>query len=565
VWIAILLIVLAAGVIRSVDLGRNPPGFFVDEAFTGYDAYSIAKTGRDLWGERMPVFFRSWGDYNSGLYRYLSVPWVAALGLSEAAVRATAAFVGALTVLLAFLIGRRLFSAKVGLVAAALLAISPWHFQFSRIAFRGILLPCFLVLAAFLFLKAVEKRGAWFVAAAAAFGVCLYTYSPARIIVPAMIVFLLVRHRRRLRSAWKVLAVSLVVFLVLSVPLANLTLSGKGQQRYEIMSIFRGAPEEVQGAPGEVPGAAGEAPGAAGEAPGAAGEAGLLSGPARAIGVFARNYASHFSPRFLLTRGDVNLRHSPTGIGQLNWAEFALFAAGIVLALWRRKEAHVLLLFWILIAPVPGSLTTDNVPNALRAIGFLPAVQLLAATAVVELLDGAWLERPAYRRAIQWALAAVLIVVAALGVVRHLGTYYGQYKIDAAPWWDYGYRQAITFCEKDPAAFRAVAIVAPDQMLMTTYSNNPFAYAFPLFYARLDPATVQKTGRPGRYAVIDPPVGRGITDEMLEPGVLYVLRPSHVVRVMPLEIVNYPSGDPALVIAARAGRSGGGSGGREDR
>ena len=90
-WVVLLAVLAAAAFARCVDLGRNPPGLFVDEAFKGYDAYSILKTGRDLWGERLPLFFRSWGDYNSGLYRYLTVPWVAALGLTEAAVRATGA------------------------------------------------------------------------------------------------------------------------------------------------------------------------------------------------------------------------------------------------------------------------------------------------------------------------------------------------------------------------------------------------------------------------------------------------------------------------------------------
>jgi 4-amino-4-deoxy-L-arabinose transferase-like glycosyltransferase len=511
-----VIILAAAALLRVVDLDRLPPGLFVDEAFTGYDAYSILETGRDMWGERFPVFFRSWGDYNSGLYRYLTVPWVAALGLNEGAVRAAAALAGVLTVFLAYLLGSRLFSRRVGLAAAAFLAVSPWHLQFSRIGFRGILLPLFLTAGVVAFEHAV-RRGTWrLIGAAAVFGVALYTYSPARVIVPLMLVVLGVMYRRRLGRRPAVLG-AVVLLVLLAIPLISITLSGEGQQRYEIMSIFRAEGAET------------------------------TSG----LALFARNYVSHFSPRFLLVSGDVNLRHSPPGIGQLNWGVFLLFIVGLAAAVARRKRRHVLLMAWLLVAAIPDSLTTDNVPNALRSITMLPAIQVLAAVGLFEIIDGRWAGKLRAARVKPAIIAGLVLGLAILGAARSLSVYFGEYRARSAPWWDYGYREAIEYAESVEGRYQGIAVLAPCPESMRTYANNPYAFIFPLFYTAHDPATLHRRKNTGKYALLTPPAGAPVTDDMLRPGILYILRGERARIADPLHVVPYPSGEPAFVLAER--------------
>ena len=135
---------LGAFLLRFWGLGRLP--LFVDEAYTGYDAASVLETGRDMWGVLLPVYFQSWGgDALEGLYRYLCLPFVGLLGPLALAVRLPAALVGTATVILTFFAGRRLLDARAGWIAAFLLAVSPWHLAFSRVGFRGILLPAAII------------------------------------------------------------------------------------------------------------------------------------------------------------------------------------------------------------------------------------------------------------------------------------------------------------------------------------------------------------------------------------------------------------------------------------
>ncbi|HXO19188.1 MAG TPA: glycosyltransferase family 39 protein [Thermoanaerobaculia bacterium] len=84
------------------------------------------------------------------------------------------AFFGTLSIYLAFRIGRHLASPAVGLLAALLLAVVPWHLRQSIIFKPDILLVAACLLAFAASLWAAERPGAWrFLAAGAAIGVAL--------------------------------------------------------------------------------------------------------------------------------------------------------------------------------------------------------------------------------------------------------------------------------------------------------------------------------------------------------------------------------------------------------
>src|SRR3990167_2080459 len=100
--IILLVIIIIAAILRLWNLGGNPPHLTPDEAALGYNAYSILKTGKDEYGQILPVIFKSFGDYKPGLYVYLTVPFVAIFGLTEFAVRLPSALFCILSVFLIF-------------------------------------------------------------------------------------------------------------------------------------------------------------------------------------------------------------------------------------------------------------------------------------------------------------------------------------------------------------------------------------------------------------------------------------------------------------------------------
>src|SRR4051794_32201702 len=131
-WILFALIVVGLA-LRLWALGSVPPGLDSDEASIGYNAYSLLQTGRDEYGVPLPLAFRAFGEYKRPAYIYATVPSVAAFGLTPFAVRFPAAVFGALSIPALYAAAFRLLrSRRAALCAAGMLAISPWHLQFSR-------------------------------------------------------------------------------------------------------------------------------------------------------------------------------------------------------------------------------------------------------------------------------------------------------------------------------------------------------------------------------------------------------------------------------------------------
>src|SRR3989344_6073268 len=136
--VMLAIIIILSAVLRLVALDKFPNGFTGDEAQQGYSAYSIFKTGKDEWGELLPLFPRGFGDYKPPLYTYLTVPSVGLLGLNVLAVRLPAALAGILAVLIVYFLTKELLkNQKIALWASFLLAINPWHIQISRTAWEG--------------------------------------------------------------------------------------------------------------------------------------------------------------------------------------------------------------------------------------------------------------------------------------------------------------------------------------------------------------------------------------------------------------------------------------------
>jgi len=101
-------IFLLGFLLRVVAIDKYPIGFNADEASHGYDAYSLLRTGKDQWGKTFPLVFKSFGDYKSPVYTYLTLPSVAAFDLNKFAVRLPNAIIGTLAIVATWLLTAKL-------------------------------------------------------------------------------------------------------------------------------------------------------------------------------------------------------------------------------------------------------------------------------------------------------------------------------------------------------------------------------------------------------------------------------------------------------------------------
>ena len=71
-FIVFLGILLLASILRFYQLGNIPRGMSWDEVAIGYNGYGIATVRRDEWLNRLPITFKSFGDFKAPLAIYIN-------------------------------------------------------------------------------------------------------------------------------------------------------------------------------------------------------------------------------------------------------------------------------------------------------------------------------------------------------------------------------------------------------------------------------------------------------------------------------------------------------------
>jgi hypothetical protein len=379
-------LLLIAGVLRAWDLGGVPPGLYCDEVALGVNARCLAEDGSDLKGERWPVYvheatFELYGSRRivyQPIYQYSLLPFVKCFGLSAASIRWPSVLWGLAGIAAAFALGRELFGTPAGLAAAASLALSPWHQLFSRVCLEVVSLTPLLALGVLALFQGLERPRRLAVGMGI-LALSTYAYPAARLFVPLLVLGFALFHARELRRPGSGVLPALAVALVVGLPNLYLLLTDPNQGRMNSLFIFKVGLER-EAAVRYLDASAFENWWAS-----------ILLDHAvlRIPFVFLYNYATLQSPAFLFLSGDPNVRHALQGLGMYPLFTLPLYAAGLVVLVRRRRDPRCrFLLLWLLLWPVASSLTVDS-PHAIRAFVALPAIDLVMALGLLELLAAA--------------------------------------------------------------------------------------------------------------------------------------------------------------------------------
>lgn len=383
--IFLVLIIFIASFIRLWNLGKVPVSLFSDELDVGYQAYSIIKTGKDYSGNPWPLGFQSLADYRTPFYIYSAIPSVYFFGITPYGVRLPAAVFGILGVVAIYLLSKELTGSRsIGLVSAFVLALSPWHIQYSRAAFEVTMLLVFLIFGLYFFFKSLKKGKYLWLSVLLLVSTPLI-YSTAKLFTPFLLLFLFLAYRGDiLKMSKKYLLYAVAAGLICGIPIAYSTLLGGGTQRFDYISIFTDPTQQ--------------------------GEVGYARLTDAQVGGTSRNliykiesrlvhnkftfwgdkiivnYFEAFSTNFLFIKGDLNLRHSIQGVGEFYKVEAAAILLGLssFFIFFKNRRVKSLIAFLILFGVVPSAITRDGGTHATRLILILPPLVLLIAYGLVE-------------------------------------------------------------------------------------------------------------------------------------------------------------------------------------
>jgi 4-amino-4-deoxy-L-arabinose transferase-like glycosyltransferase len=423
----LLLILVVGAALRLYRLDQAPPGLHQDEASNAWNAWCLLKTGQDQSGERWPLFCtRAFGEYRSALFLYALLPFQAIGGLSVWTTRLPGVGCGLAAIALIFYVGARLFGRAVGLIAAALLAVTPWAIQQSRWGHEAVATPVLMLAPLALLLWArfplgddpegdpgapgelrLERSRASpglirAALAGAAAGLACYGYPTVRVVLPLLLLFTLIvaapawLNLFRTRRGAAAVAALAIGWMALFGPLAwqHLVHAERIGRRASITHTWDS-------------------------------NAPLTDTIGSLAWVVACRYPPHYESNFLFVQGDPNPVRSLPGGGVLPGYLLPLLLAGaiVVARTADRSRAARLLLIWLLVWPLADCFSDFGGPHALRSLPGLPALILLAALGAVR--TGTWLAERSRVAAVTASAALGIAVVA--HTVYFARIYFGDY------------------------------------------------------------------------------------------------------------------------------------------
>jgi 4-amino-4-deoxy-L-arabinose transferase-like glycosyltransferase len=471
------VILLLAGFLRFYNISFLPNGLHWDEQDTGYQALSAFTTGKDYFGNPIPLFFHSFADFRTPVFIYSAVPSVAVFGLTPFAVRLPSAIFGLLSVLLIYLLSGLIFRNSKLVIrnfAGLSLAISPWHVQYGRQSVECNAMLTFILLGLVTFYKGLKNPG-WLWVSGVGFGLAIASYSPAKMFVPLLVLSLAIIYRFQLLSLpRKPILVFVSCFLLLSLPIVIDGFFGQSGTRFHDVSIFTDPTlaSEVD-YQRQFSGAASGREVKIGQSPRFVDKV-VYNKPQSIISTFTSNYLNVFSTQYLFTRGDQELRHSPNrnAIGQFHLPEvvtfiFGLFCLGTAKFI-NKKEAY-LIAFWLLVGPIPSSLTRDGGAHAARTFLLLPAFILTISLGANYLFSKF---RPLF------LIYIVFLLFSGLNIFTY---FFGTYRFESSRPFQWGFDKVINLALENSAKYSLVVVDLKNDSPLMAY----------LFTTRLPPAEFQ--------------------------------------------------------------------------
>lgn len=425
--IVLLFLILAiAAFFRFYKLAEVPPGLYPDVAINGNDAATA------LASHNFRVFYPD-NNGREGLFINAIAISFAFFGITIWSIKIVAAIVGFLTVLGLYLMIKELFRGKkqnnsIALLSSFFLATSFWHIVFSRIGFRAIMVPFFLVWGFYFLFKGLNATRAtqngnenqtatrsllytlYFILTGLLFGLGFHTYISYRIVPLVWMIILLIE----MYNYWPRFK-SLISNRLSSTALIKKVYINDGWWYWDIgflaiiiaalpiVFYFYHNPQDFMGRSAQVSIFASE-------------------NPVRQLAINTVKTLGMFN-----VSGDCNWRHNYACRPELFWPIGILFLLGLTISLkeilksafvrrrpiddmrderdnfarseimvgnqtaagittaWSPAQIFLFLLTWFFIMLAPEILSSEGLPHALRAIGAIPPVFIFAG------MGGTWL------------------------------------------------------------------------------------------------------------------------------------------------------------------------------
>lgn len=432
----LLVVILAISIIfRFYKLSEVPLGMLPDAFSQAYNAYSILHTGKDIYGQYFPIIFRANGSYQPPLYTYLTVIPVMFFGNTIFSARLISALSGILGVLLTYLIISNLFRFKnddrIGLLAALILAISPWAIYFSHRPVEANLALAVFLLGYFLLIKSLDNIRL-FPLAALVMGLSTHAYYSERIIGLLFFLFFVLWNRKTFWKSKGMTVSGILLFFLTQVPHLVILSSGAFSKRLV--------------------------------------QVGYIGEKINIVRTFFNQFLIYLSPKYLFSDAGESLGRLIPEMGPFFSWFIIPFLLGIkFLSTLKNKNVVVQIVTLGAISLIPASLTGD-IFYPLRTLEFFWVVTIIISFGIYYLVVR--------------ANKAGLLILAALtcySLFSFFVSYFILFKFESAKYYSYPYVKLIDYLDK-----------YPDRHIVIDTGRDSAEGLRIAYFKKIDPTVIQK-------------------------------------------------------------------------
>lgn len=468
----LVLIIILGAILRLVDIGVVPPSLNWDEISHGYNAYSILKTGRDEWGQLLPLTnFRAYGDYPLPLNLYITIPFIAAFGLNDLSIRFPHALIGVLTIIASYFLAYGVTKRKdVSLLVSFLVSVEPWFLFPSRFVVQSNLSVFFLIASMAAFFNR-DKSKYLIPLSFFLLGITLFSYHTTRIFSPLILFVLLFIYKKELTAACKiekiVFLASLLILVLFFAPLPFILANPEARARSQAVFLID------EGAVGRIV------------------KQRSMSGLTESLSKliynrptyfayeFLKNYIDYFSPNFLFLKGGTQYQFSVPDLGLLYPVNLPFFYLGLLIfakqALNGNKN-YRFVLAWLFLGAIPAALTTERFA-VLRSTTMLPVPQILIAIGILDFTH--WVDKRLSRKA-AFLLIAIYLTFLGFNLANYLRTYFISYPKEYSWAWQYGYNEVVEYVKAHYSEYNNIIVTKkygePHEFILFYWPWNPAQY-----------------------------------------------------------------------------------------
>lgn len=478
-------IILIAAVVRLLFLTTYPSSLTQDEIAIGYNAYSILETGRDEWGQLLPLNFKSVGDFKPPVLIYLTVPFIAVFGKTALATRLPVALFSIFTIILFFFFSRKhIFSSKhpsLPYLATTLLALSPWHIFFSRSGFEAILgvflsLACVYLLLDFF----IDQNFKNLTKCLLVGFIAIISYHSVKVFLPILCLLLLIFQFKKIKKfllhQWQQNKRELFLFLIFAFLLIFIFsknyIFGDGSARAKMTFLSVDFDYQRLLLPQII-----------------YDNFSHLKGQILLVLFWLKRYLEYFLPNFYLYSGLGLVSSGQPGQGVIYSIELIFLSLGFLFLLsearspkyLKNKFSFTIIILWLLIGFLPASLA-NNSQHALRSLNAIPAIYSLIALGLYSFY--LFLSKKFLK--LKYLLPLIFTMILLVDISKFIDFYSTHYPYQLSEYRQYGWKEVAIFAEEIAPKYNQVIIDPRFGTLGQDIVGVPYLYF--LFYSNHNPA-----------------------------------------------------------------------------